>query len=143
MQNTPSKFSPEKWCILIPARLGSTRLPNKPILDYKGKPLVIQTANVGMRIKKDHSEIEVAVVTDSKEIVEVCSKFDIKCIETTGNFPSGSDRVFSAAKMLKRPFIINLQCDEPDLDSIELIKLMNRLEFEERLDICTLSLIHI
>ncbi len=138
-EGLPLKWSPQDWCILIPARLGSTRLPNKPILPFKGKPLVVQTAGVGLQLKKQHADISVAVATDSQNIQEICAKNGIDTINTDGNFPSGSDRVFYAAKKLNKKFILNLQCDEPEIPLEDLIALMSQLESNEDFDMNTIA----
>lgn len=100
-----------KVIIVIPARLASTRLPNKPIADINGKTMiehVIQNAvnsNIG----------DVLVACDSELVKKISEKAGVQAVLTDSNLPSGSDRVWQAIKKLEIQYdiIINLQGDEP------------------------------
>ena len=65
--------------IIIPARLHSTRLPNKLLLPIKGIPMIVATANIAKEIDST------IVACDSKEIFDVCKKYHIDCILTSKN----------------------------------------------------------
>ncbi|MBR1734700.1 MAG: 3-deoxy-manno-octulosonate cytidylyltransferase [Alphaproteobacteria bacterium] len=101
--------------IVVPARIASTRLPNKIIADIGGKPLIVHTWESVMSAKVG----DVIVACDSKEIAEKIEKAGGTAIITDPNIPSGSDRVFSAYKIFGKPykFIINVQGDMPFVES--------------------------
>lgn len=103
--------SPE-FLVVIPARLGSTRLPRKPLADIGGKPMVIRVAE---RAKQSLAQ-SVVVATDSPEIQAVCDEHRIECLLTSADHPTGTDRIAEVAQLLKLPsnaLIVNVQGDEP------------------------------
>jgi len=107
MSNKPSEF-----LVVIPARLGSTRLPRKPLADIGGKPMVIRVAERAQQ-SKAHS---VVVATDSQEIHAICDKYRIECLLTSPDHPTGTDRIAEVARLLKLPadtLVVNVQGDEP------------------------------
>ena len=101
-----------KFHVIIPARIDSTRLPNKMLLDVTGMPLIIKTAT---QAKKSHA-LRVIVATDSPQIQDVCATNNIESIMTSKEHLSGTDRIAEAVKILNLSayeIIINLQGDEP------------------------------
>ncbi|QWD68608.1 3-deoxy-manno-octulosonate cytidylyltransferase [Polynucleobacter sp. VK25] len=108
--NATSK--PLDFLVVIPARLGSTRLPRKPLADIGGKPMVIRVAE---RAKQSLAH-SVVVATDSPEIQAVCDEHRIECLLTSAEHPTGTDRLAEVAQLLKLPndaLIVNVQGDEP------------------------------
>ena len=108
--NTATK-APE-FLVVIPARLGSTRLPRKPLVDIGGKPMVIRVAE---RAKQSLAQ-SVIVATDSPEIQAACDEHRIECLLTNADHPTGTDRIAEVAQLLKLPsnaLIVNVQGDEP------------------------------
>jgi 3-deoxy-manno-octulosonate cytidylyltransferase (CMP-KDO synthetase) len=109
----------KKTAIIIPSRLGSTRLPNKPLAIIHGKSLIqhcLESAintNVG----------EVFVATDSEQIADIVQKAGGVAIMTPSDLPSGTDRIMNAYKQIGRDFdcIVNLQGDIPNI-SPQIIK---------------------
>lgn len=100
------------FLVVIPARLGSTRLPRKPLADIGGKPMVIRVAE---RAKLSFAQ-SVVVATDSPEIQAACDEHRIDCLLTSENHPTGTDRIAEVAQLLKLPndaLIVNVQGDEP------------------------------
>lgn len=100
------------FLVVIPARLGSTRLPRKPLADIGGKPMVIRVAE---RAKLSFAQ-SVVVATDSPEIQATCDEHRIDCLLTSENHPTGTDRIAEVAQLLKLPndaLIVNVQGDEP------------------------------
>lgn len=102
--------------ILVPSRLASTRLPNKPLADIGGKPMIVrvweraQLADVG----------PVYVVAGDEEIVTAVQNAGGKAVMTNPELPSGSDRIWEGLQNLMRDenlpkpdIIINAQGDEP------------------------------
>ncbi len=110
------------FTVLIPARLASTRLPNKALADIAGKPMVIRVAE---QARKSHAQ-DVVIATDSDEIMSVCEVHGVKAILTSANHTSGSERLAEAAKTLQLgsdDIVVNVQGDEPLIDP-ELINMV-------------------
>ena len=106
-----STKAPE-FLVVIPARLGSTRLPRKPLADLGGKPMVVRVAE---RAKQSNAQ-SVVVATDSAEIQAACDEHRIECLLTNPDHPTGTDRIAEVAQLLKLPanaLIVNVQGDEP------------------------------
>jgi len=100
------------FTVLIPARLASTRLPNKPLADIAGVPMVVRVAQQALR-SGAHS---VVVAGDSLEIVNACQAYGITAVLTRPDHPSGSDRLAEACDLLALPddaIVVNVQGDEP------------------------------
>ncbi len=103
------------FTVLIPARLASTRLPNKPLADLGGAPMVVRVAQ---RAQLSQAQ-EVVVATDSLEVVNACTRFDIQTVMTAATHVSGSDRLAEACTLLGLPdeaVVVNVQGDEPLID---------------------------
>jgi 3-deoxy-manno-octulosonate cytidylyltransferase (CMP-KDO synthetase) len=109
--NNETPKSPE-FLVVIPARLGSTRLPRKPLADIGGKPMVIRVAERAQQSKAQ----SVVVATDSPEIQATCDEHRIECLLTNPDHPTGTDRIAEVAQLLKLAadtLIVNVQGDEP------------------------------
>jgi 3-deoxy-manno-octulosonate cytidylyltransferase (CMP-KDO synthetase) len=109
--------------ILIPSRIGSTRLPKKPLVNISGKSLIQRVfTNV------DPLKLDTYIATDSDEIFEHVLRFTKNVVMTDSKHISGTDRVFEAATKLKikdDDLVINLQGDEPFIPHDLLSKLIN------------------
>ena len=122
--------------IIIPSRIGSTRLKNKPLADLNGKTLIQRVFNKAKEVTNN-----VIIATDSKEIIDHCEQFNAECILTDKNHISGTDRIFEAATKLNlknEQFIINLQGDEPFMKK-ELIDLIIHDFYQYKCDVITAS----
>ena len=124
--------------IIIPTRLGARRLPNKPLIEIKGVPMIIHVMN-----QAKQSEVgEVFVATPDVEIIDIVEKNGGKAILTNKNHKTGSDRVYEAyTKDLKEiglDFIINLQGDMPSISPNAISKL-NQFMRNNNCDIGTLA----
>jgi 3-deoxy-manno-octulosonate cytidylyltransferase (CMP-KDO synthetase) len=100
--------------IIIPARIGSSRFPNKVLADIGGLPMVIRTAKAVESVDK------VAIATDSTDVVTIAKEYGIEAILTSDKHQSGTDRIYEAAKKLKLhkdEIIINVQGDEPFIET--------------------------
>jgi 3-deoxy-manno-octulosonate cytidylyltransferase (CMP-KDO synthetase) len=100
------------FTVLIPARLASVRLPNKPLADLAGVPMVVRVAQQALRSAAQR----VVVAGDSFEIVAACQAHGIEAVLTRTDHPSGSDRLAEACDLLKLPddsIVVNVQGDEP------------------------------
>lgn len=105
------------FTVLIPARLASTRLPNKPLADIAGVPMVVRVAQ---RVLSGHcSQARVVVAADSTEIVAACQAHGVDAVLTRADHPSGSDRLAEACALLglaTDAIVVNVQGDEPLID---------------------------
>ncbi len=106
--------------------MGSTRFPGKPLAPIKGIPMVVYCAKNAIK-----TNLPVYVCTDSKEIRAVCDLYDIKSI-LTSDCSTGTDRVASAMEKLDYDYVINLQGDEPLVDSLILDKFIAKMKILEK-----------
>lgn len=100
--------------IIIPARIGSSRFPNKVLADIAGMPMVVRTAKAVEGVDK------VVIATDSQEVIDIAKKHGIKAVLTSDTHNSGTDRIFEAAQKLNLSddeIIINVQGDEPFIET--------------------------
>lgn len=98
---------------LIPARLNSSRLPNKAILDILGYPMIVHVAKRSMLAECLDA---VAVCTDSKQISEICLRHNIDVVLTKDSSKNGTERIAEAAIHLgleASDIIVDIQGDEP------------------------------
>ena len=103
------------FTVLIPARLASTRLPNKPLADIGGAPMVVRVAQRAARSAADR----VVVAADDARIVEHCAAHGVQALLTRADHPSGSDRLAEACERLGldgEAIVVNVQGDEPLID---------------------------
>lgn len=98
---------------IIPARLAATRLPNKPLLDIAGKPMIQW---VYERAQAASLLCEVMVATPDEEIAQAVEAFGGKAVMTSPAHRSGTDRLAEVARVLDADVIVNIQGDEPLLD---------------------------
>jgi 3-deoxy-manno-octulosonate cytidylyltransferase (CMP-KDO synthetase) len=107
------------FTVLIPARLASTRLPNKPLADIGGAPMVVRVAQRVLSGASLAGRVRVVVAGDSPLIVEACQAHGIEAVLTRTDHPSGSDRLAEACDLLRLgddEIVINVQGDEPLID---------------------------
>jgi len=100
--------------IIIPARIGSSRFPNKVLADIGGVPMVVRTAMTVQDIDR------VIIATDSQEVVDIAAEHEIQAVMTSSSHQSGTDRIYEAAQKLgldENEIIINVQGDEPFIES--------------------------
>ncbi len=105
------------FTVLIPARLASTRLPNKPLADIAGLPMVVHVA----RRAAQSQARRVVVATDSAEVQAACAAHGVDTVMTDSHHESGSDRLAQACELLGLPddeTIVNVQGDEPLIDPV-------------------------
>ena len=103
------------FTVLIPARLASTRLPNKPLADIAGKPMVVRVAERAAL----SGAARVVVAADAPEILAACAAHGVRALATRADHPSGSDRLAEACEQLGLPdnaIMVNVQGDEPLID---------------------------
>ncbi|MCR9200236.1 MAG: 3-deoxy-manno-octulosonate cytidylyltransferase [Planctomycetaceae bacterium] len=114
---------------VIPARLQSSRLPRKLLLHETGKPLIQYVWEIATRCE---ALDEVIVATDSEEIQQVVSDFGGRA-ELTGDHPSGTDRIAEVVARCcpETDIVVNLQGDEPELESDTIAALVNAIRSSE------------
>jgi 3-deoxy-manno-octulosonate cytidylyltransferase (CMP-KDO synthetase) len=103
------------FTVLIPARLASTRLPDKPLADIAGRPMVVRVAERAAA----SGATAVLVAADDKRIVEACEAHGVRCLLTRRDHASGSDRLAEACAQLglaDEALVVNVQGDEPLID---------------------------
>ena len=124
--------------IIIASRLESTRLPNKPLADINGEPMI---AHVYKRAKEANIA-KVIVAAGNVEIKEVIENIGGEAILTNPDHASGSDRIYEALNMYdkesKFDIIVNLQGDLPNIHKDALSKIISLLESNDA-DISTLG----
>lgn len=114
------------FTILIPARLASTRLPNKPLADIAGVPMVVRVAQ---RVSGIGAQ-RVVVAADSPLIVSACQAHEIDAVLTREDHASGSDRLAQACELLglgDEDIVVNVQGDEPLMDPVLVSAVANLL----------------
>ncbi len=112
--------------VVIPARMASTRLPNKPLADIGGKPMVVRVAE---RAQLTGAK-EVIVATDDQLIVEVCRSYGVAAMMTLATHPSGTDRIAEVAQKRQWPddaVVVNVQGDEPLIDPELIVATASRI----------------
>ena len=100
------------FVIIVPARSGSTRMPNKPLAMINGRTVISRIIDLA----NSSNASDVYIATDSAEIKDHCESHGANVLMTSSNHTSGMDRVAEAAKILDLPPeipILNLQGDEP------------------------------
>jgi 3-deoxy-manno-octulosonate cytidylyltransferase (CMP-KDO synthetase) len=103
------------FTVLVPARLASTRLPNKPLADIAGLPMVVRVAQRASQ----SGAARVVVAGDDATIVSACKAHGIEAILTRQDHPSGTDRLAEACEQLGLDgddIVVNVQGDEPLID---------------------------
>jgi 3-deoxy-manno-octulosonate cytidylyltransferase (CMP-KDO synthetase) len=108
-------MTPHRTLVLIPARMASTRLPNKPLMDIHGLPMIVHV----LRRAEEAAIGRVAVATDATEIADAVKAHGGEAIMTSPKHPSGSDRIHEAMGKLDpdggAEIVINLQGDFPTI----------------------------
>lgn len=101
-----------EFVVIIPARLSSSRLPNKALADIHGKPMVVRAAEQAQK----SSAKQIVVATDHVDIQAACAAHGVHAIMTGEHHQSGTTRLAEAVQILDLPeetIIVNVQGDEP------------------------------
>ncbi len=100
------------FSVIVPARLASSRLPNKPLADIEGLPMIVRVAQRAALSKAR----QVVVATDSTEVIDACQAHGVQALLTRADHVSGSDRLAEACELLQldgQDVVLNVQGDEP------------------------------
>ena len=111
--------------IIIPARLASTRFPQKVLADIGGLPMVVRTAKAVAHLDR------VVVACDDEIILSTCKVHGIEAMLTSTTHKSGTDRINECANILNvddNELIINVQADEPFIEANVVESLMKKLQ---------------
>jgi len=126
---------PRFWA-LIPARLASSRLPEKPLADLGGVPMVVRVAQ---RAAQSGAE-RVVVCADSTRVVDACAQYGIDALLTGEQQPTGTDRIAEACGLLglaQDTIVVNVQGDEPLIPPSVIGQVACTLAADPRCDIAT------
>ena len=120
---------------IIPARLFSTRLPNKLLLPIAGKPLILWTLE---QAKKARNISRVIIATDSEEILRIVIKSGNEAVLTSETHQSGSDRIAEVAETLSaNSIIVNVQGDEPLISPATIEKAVDAVLQDDSIQMAT------
>ena len=114
--------------IIIPARIGSTRFPNKVLVPVGDVPMVIRTAQAVSSLDS------VVIATDDESVVKIANEYGFRAVVTSKNHQSGTDRVYEATQILgldSEEIIINVQADEPFIES-EVLESVYKAIYDQR-----------
>jgi 3-deoxy-manno-octulosonate cytidylyltransferase (CMP-KDO synthetase) len=126
-----------KFKVVIPARLGSTRLPRKVLREIGGKPLIRYTWAAARKTRAQ----EVVIATDDAEVFDACKAFGADVVMTAVTHPSGTDRIHEVARKRKwgpGTLVVNVQGDEPLMPPALVRKAAALLAKDRAADIATL-----
>jgi 3-deoxy-manno-octulosonate cytidylyltransferase (CMP-KDO synthetase) len=124
-----------KFSVIIPARLASTRLPNKPLADLGGKPMVVRVAERA----RESGAARIIVATDHPDILAACAAHGVEARMTRSDHPSGTDRIAEVAReigLAMDEVVVNLQGDEPLIDPALLAACASRISAEVPMATC-------
>lgn len=124
-----------RFVVLIPARLGSSRLPGKALADIHGKPMVVRVAEQAAKSRA----ARVVVATDHADIRAACEQYGVEVVMTSDKHESGTTRLAEAAAALKLPphlVVVNVQGDEPLIEP-ELINCTAEVLVENNVQMAT------
>ena len=122
--------------LVIPARYQSSRFPGKPLADIKGKSML---QRVWEKCVGSTSPENVIVATDDLRIKDHCNDLEINVIETPKECLTGTDRVAEVAKKLKAKFYVNVQGDEPLINSDDIEKVIDSYDHESNVSVCAMT----
>ncbi len=95
---------------VIPARLASTRLPRKVLRNIAGEPMLGWVYAAAKNCPQLH---EVIVATDSAQVQQLCDQRGWRCLMTSPDLPSGTDRLYAVSRIVDADIYVNIQGDEP------------------------------
>lgn len=117
--------------LILPARLASTRLANKLLLDRSGKTVLEHTLDRAREAAALSNGLisRVLVAADDQRLIDVARRAGVEAVMTSADHNSGTDRIAEAAEKLSEDLVINLQADEPEIDPRNVV-LVGRLLFD-------------
>jgi len=125
------------FTVLVPARMASTRLPDKPLADIGGMPMVVRVARQAAR----SGALRVVVAADDVRVLEACGRHGVEAVLTRVDHASGSDRLAEACTLLGLDggdIVVNVQGDEPLIDPRAIDELVAPFTTDRSVQITTL-----
>lgn len=122
---------------VIPARLGSSRLPGKPLLEIAGKPMIVHVCERALEAGG-----EVFVATDDERIIAAVEPLPVKALMTRPDHASGTDRITEVAEIegwSDETLVVNLQGDEPLMQPALVRQLAQALAEDQEASVATLA----
>lgn len=112
-----------KAALLLPARLASTRLPRKLLLDRSGKTVLEHTLERAREAQTLSGGLitRIRVAADDEQLIDIARRFGVEAVMTRADHSSGTDRIAEAAETLSEELIVNLQSDEPEIDPASVV----------------------
>lgn len=129
---------PVRFQVLIPARLGSHRLPDKPLADLGGVPMVVRVAQRALASGAQR----VVVCTDDRRVEDACAEHGVQAIRTRADHATGTDRLAEACAILAlgaEEIVVNVQGDEPLIPPAIIRDVAGMLAAEPECDIATVA----
>ncbi len=127
-----------KTAIIIPIRMGSTRLPGKFHADINGKPMILHIIDRA----RETGFTNIFVACDHMDHFNLVQNYGTKAIMTSSNHQSGSDRVYEALELIDEQqnfeYIVNLQGDIPFVKPETILAVISLLDQDQAADIATL-----
>ena len=123
---------------VIPARLGSTRLPGKVIREIAGVPMI---AHVFRRARQSEVLSDLLVATDSEEVIGTCHALGIPAVMTSPDHPSGTDRVWEVSRGRTADVYVNIQGDEPLITTGHIRSLVEPFRVLPGIQVTTLKIV--
>jgi 3-deoxy-manno-octulosonate cytidylyltransferase (CMP-KDO synthetase) len=123
------------FTVIIPARMASTRLPDKPLADLGGKPMVVRVAERA----RLSGAARIIVATDHADIAAACAQHGVEACMTRSDHPSGTDRIAEVAAAIglaPDAVVVNLQGDEPLIDPQLLAACASRISADVPMATC-------
>jgi len=110
--------------VVLPARLASTRLANKLLLEAAGKTILEHTLDRAREAQKLSAGLitNILVAADDAKLIAIAERAGARAVMTDPNHQSGTDRIAEAARGLKETYIVNLQADEPEINPEYIVK---------------------
>lgn len=121
---------------IIPARTASTRLPDKPLADIAGKPMVVRTADRAALSRAS----QIFIATDDGRVQQASQAHGLRALMTRGDHPTGTDRLAEAVEQLGLPddaIVVNVQGDEPLIEPELIDAVAAKLQAYPQADIAT------
>lgn len=121
---------------IIPSRMKSTRLPEKPLKDIGGKPMVVRVAERALQ----SGAKDVMVATDHPDILAACEAHGVKALLTSPDHPTGTDRLAETVEKMGLPLgaiVVNVQGDEPLIPPEVISQVAQLLEDHPECDMAT------
>ncbi|WP_308924977.1 3-deoxy-manno-octulosonate cytidylyltransferase [Janthinobacterium sp. J1-1] len=128
------KLNP-RLAIVIPARYASTRLPGKPLLDILGKPMVQHVYERALEVPGVDT---VVIATDDQRVADAVRGFGGRCVMTSPDHPSGTDRLAEVMRTVDADIYINLQGDEPLVRPADIALLAEGMRVDSAVQVGTL-----